>query len=125
MANGEDIAQNFKLEGTREGLRHLVETINQALQSDQRGEEKATAQATLGPLNIEVRVLEAAGVLAVRPGTRDEAAMLLEGWAENVRCANCEIPVALLFEEEYLESSTGRGAVCARCMEEELDEESV
>ena len=116
--------RNFKLEGSAGALRRLAETIQDALSQDQTTPEPVVARGSLGLLEIEVTVKGSKSVLAVRPDSRDEAAMLLEGWAENVKCANCEIPVALLFEEEYFESTSGKGALCADCVEKELDGES-
>jgi hypothetical protein len=124
MASEPSTPRSFKLEGNAAGLRCLMETIDAALRRTEQDSQPAVAERKVGQLDIEVRVSDAAVVLSVRPSSREEAAIMLEGWAENVKCANCEIPVALLFEEEYLESSTGRGAVCASCMEEELDDES-
>jgi|SRR5579872_1383248 len=125
MATRPKQKRNFKVEGSSAELRCLMETIQDALKRSQKASEEVVARGSLGPLEIEVTVRNPKAPLVVRPGSRDEAATLLEGWAENVTCANCEIPVALLFEEEYLESSSGKGALCADCMREELDGESV
>jgi hypothetical protein len=116
--------RKFKLEGSSAELRCLMETLQNALKHTQKASEPIVARGSLGPLEIEVTVRNQNTPLAVRPGSRDEAATMLEGWAANVKCASCEIPVALLFEEEYFESSSGRGALCADCMREELDGET-
>jgi hypothetical protein len=100
-----------------------METIQEALKT-RRGASEEAVRGSVGSLEIEVTVRKPNSPLAVRPGSRDEAAVLLEGWAENVKCANCDIPVALLFEDEYFESSSGRDALCADCVSEELDGES-
>jgi hypothetical protein len=102
-----------------------METIAEALKRAAQSTRSVAAQGNVGPLDIEVLVRSPAATLAIRPDSREEAAMLLDGWAENVKCANCEIPVALLFEENYFESATGRGALCAKCLEDELDGDSV
>lgn len=121
MATTPQQTRKFKVEGSSAELRCLMETIQDALKRSQNAFQEIVARGDLGPLEIEVTVRNPNTLLAVRPGSRDEAATLLEGWAENVKCANCEIPVALLFEEQYFESSSGRGALCADCMTEELD----
>ena len=124
MATTPQQKRTFKLEGNPAELRFLAATIDDALKRSQNTSHEPVARGNLGLLEIEVTVRNPDTPLAVRPSSRDEAATLLEGWAENVKCAKCEIPVALLFEEEYLESSAGRGALCADCMQEELDGES-
>jgi len=116
-------SRRFRLEGGRKELQALADVIGRALQN-KGGSEESPSEGTVGSLRIEVKLLKGSGALAVRPGSRDEAVVLLDGWAENIKCANCEIPVALLFEDEYYESSTGRGAVCADCLQKELDDES-
>jgi len=83
-----------------------METIDQALENDEGSSESVVAERTVGTLAIEVRLRKSRGALTVRPDSRDAAATLLDGWAENVKCVNCETPVALLFVEAYLESST-------------------
>ena len=125
MAGTIQETRTFKVEGSPAELRCLMETLQDALKRTQKGSQVKIAHGNLGPLEVEVTVRNRNTPLAVRPGSRDQAASLLEGWAENVKCANCEIPVALLFEEEYLESSSGRGALCADCMRKELDGETV
>jgi len=124
MAKRGNVYRNFKLEGSRAELRCLMETIDGALKQREDASGTVTAKANIGKLTVEVAIRRADAILAVRLENRDEAAVLLEGWAENVKCINCEIPVALLFEENYYESSTGRGALCADCLQKELDGES-
>ncbi len=118
-------ARSFKIEGSRAELRCLMDTISGALKRTEKASQSVAARGKIGALGIEVTIRDPNANLAVRPGSREEAAMLLDGWAENVKCAGCETPVALLFEEEYFESSSGRGAMCADCMRAELDRESV
>ena len=125
MAATTQQTRKFEVEGSPAELRCLMEALQDALKRTPKGSQVIIARGNLGLLEIEVSVRSGNTPLAVRPGSRAEAASLLEGWAENVKCANCEIPVALLFEEEYLESSSGRGALCADCMREELDGETV
>jgi hypothetical protein len=117
--------RKFKVEGSHAELQCLMATIQDALKRTPKGAQVIVARGNLRTLDIEVTVRNRNTPLAVRPGSRDEAAALLEGWAENVKCTNCEIPVALLFEEEYFESSSGRGALCADCMKTELDGENL
>jgi hypothetical protein len=124
MATTPKETRRFKIEGSPAELRYLMETIKDALKRSEKASEAVVARGTVKSLDIEVTVRDPDASLAVRPSSRDVAATLLEGWAENIKCANCEIPVALLFEEEYFESSYGRGAVSADCMKEELDGES-
>jgi len=113
--------RKFRVEGSPVELRCLMETIQDALDRSQGDSVEVVARRSFGPLDIEVAIRNSNIPLVVRPSSRDEAVSMLEGWAENVKCANCEIPVALLFEEDYFESSSGRGAVCADCVREELD----
>jgi hypothetical protein len=116
--------RKFKIEGSAAELRCLMETIQEALQRVPKASGEVVVRGSLGPLDIQVTLKTPNTPLAVRPDSRAEGAMLLEGWAENVKCANCEIPVALLFEEEYFEASSGAGALCGNCMQEELDGEA-
>jgi hypothetical protein len=125
MATTRQPPRRFNVEGSPAELRCLVETIQDALKRSKERSDGVAAHGNLGVLDIEVTVRKPNAPLAVRPSSRSEAATLLEGWAENVKCAKCEIPVALLFEEEYFESSSGRRALCADCVKEELDAESV
>jgi hypothetical protein len=43
----------------------------------------------------------------------EDAVDTVSGWAEPKRCVECEQPVALLFDDAYLESSEGDGVICA------------
>jgi hypothetical protein len=125
MAATTQQTRKFRVEGSPAELRCLMEALQEALERTPKASQVVIARGSLGRLDIEVTVRNRNRPLAVRLDSRDEAATLLEGWAENVKCANCEIPVALLFEEEYFESSSGRGALCADCMRGELDGETM
>jgi hypothetical protein len=45
----------------------------------------------------------------------DDVVSTIAGWAEAKRCDECEEPVALLFDDAYLETRSGEGVICCEC----------
>ena len=124
MAKRRSAERKFRLEGTAPALRQLAKAISNALATDKKNSTEPVGEATSDGLSIQVTVRSSGRSLRVLIDGRDEAAELLEGWAENSRCVQCSTPVALLFEENYLESLTDDGPVCANCLGEILDKEA-
>jgi hypothetical protein len=124
MAKRRSESRKFRLEGTGPALRALSKAISNAVATHRKNSTEMVGQATLEGLSIQVRVRTSGRALRVLIDSRDDAAELLEGWAENSRCVKCSTPVALLFEDNYLESASDDGPVCANCMGEILDKDA-
>ena len=45
----------------------------------------------------------------------DDAVITIAGWAEAKRCDECKEPVALLFDDAFLETRGGEGVICCEC----------
>jgi len=53
----------------------------------------------------------------------EDAVSTTRGWAEPKRCVECEEPVALLFDDAYLETRNGEGVICCECYRHAEDAE--
>ena len=117
MSSDRNDSRKFKIEGSGQMLDALAKAIQRALQAaravpDRRG----IGSVTLGAVSIEV---EATNFYQDRLryviDSIDDAVNTVSGWAEPKRCVECEQPVALLFDDAYLESSEGDGVICCEC----------
>jgi hypothetical protein len=113
--------KGFRIEGKREALSSLASLISELLKKAETSPSPMkTRDTTQTGLLIEVAISEF-DELRTSIEVRDDGADLLEGWAEPKRCVKCDQLVALLFEEEYIESVEHDGMLCLGCACELLD----
>jgi len=113
--------KGFRIEGKREALSSLASLISELLKEAETSPSPMKTQGTTPEgLLIEVTISRF-DELRASIEDRDDGAHLLEGWAEPKRCVECNELVALLFEEEYIESVEQDGMLCLRCARELLD----
>ncbi len=112
---------SFKIEGNRSALLQLVKLISDTVaKGDAPSSDLIAAAGRIGGRIIEVRLKPDERTVRNVVESRQDAAELLEGWAENKRCVSCGTPVALLFEEGYLESHSADGPICTHCFSDSL-----
>jgi hypothetical protein len=117
MSSNQNDPRKFKIEGSGLMLDALAKAIEQALQSARSSPDRTgTGTTTQGSAIIEVEATnhDPAGLNYVITSL-DDAVRTVAGWAEPKRCEDCEEPVALLFDDAYLETSEGEGVICCRC----------
>jgi hypothetical protein len=117
MSSNQTDSRKFRIEGSAPMLAALSKAIDQALQSARSSPDRTgTATTTQGSTTIEVEATnhDPAGLNYVITSL-DDAVRTVAGWAEPKRCGDCEEPVALLFDDAYLETSEGEGVICCRC----------
>jgi hypothetical protein len=109
--------RKFKIEGSGKMLDALTNAIEQALQAARANpDRKGTGSATRGAVTIEVEATNYdQDDLRYVIGSIDDAVNTVSGWAEPKRCVECDQPVALLFDDAYLETLDGEGVICCEC----------
>jgi hypothetical protein len=113
---------NFKIEGNSAALLQLAELIAKTIESTaEQPSARIVKAARIGGRIVEVHLKPEARTVRNAIESREDAVQLLDGWAENKSCVRCAKPVALLFEEEYIQSSLEDAPVCARCAGDSLD----
>jgi hypothetical protein len=118
---GQSRLKGFRIEGKREALSSLASLILELLKEAETSPSPIkTRGTTQAGLLIEVAISEFDELRAAIE-VRDDGADLLEGWAEPKHCVKCDELVALLFEDEYIESVEQDGMLCLRCARELLD----
>jgi hypothetical protein len=119
-------SRKFKIEGSGQMLEALAHTIELALRAarttpDRRG----VAIISHGPITIEVEATNYdQDRLRYVIDSVDDAVNTVAGWAEPKRCDECEQPVALLFDDAYLETRGGEGVICCQCYRQLEDSEA-
>jgi hypothetical protein len=116
MSSIDNAPRKFKVEGSRRMLEALAQAIDRALQAARATPDKTgRGSATRGAFEIEVEASSGPDLLRYRVASIDDAVSIVAGWAEAKRCIECEQPVALLFDDAYLETSGGKGVICCEC----------
>ena len=117
MSSSNNAPRKFRIEGSGQMLEALAQAIELALRAARTTPERTGASGvSRGALNIEV---EATNYdhddLRYVITSIDDAVSTIAGWAEAKRCDECEEPVALLFDDAYLETRDGEGVICRQC----------
>jgi hypothetical protein len=124
IPSGASTPVSFKIEGNRAALLQLAQLISDTVaKGDGSSSDPIAVAGRIGGRMIEVRLRQEERTVRNVINSRQDAAELLEGWAENKKCVSCGTPVALLFEQEYLESPSADGPICAQCFGDSLDSE--
>ena len=99
----------------------MLEALAQAIEHTLRAarstpDRTGTGSISRGALTIEVEAMNSQpDYLRYLIASIEDAVSTVTGWAETKRCIECEQPVALLFDDAYLESSKGDGVICCEC----------
>jgi hypothetical protein len=99
----------------------MLEALSQAIQLALRAarttlDRTGAGSISHGALTIEVEATNHdPDHLKYVIASIEDAVSTVVGWAEAKRCTECEQPVALLFDDAYLESSEGDGVICCEC----------
>ena len=98
-------------------LEALAQAIELALRAARTTPDRTgTASISRGALTIEVEATNHdPNHLKYVIASIEDAVSTVTGWAETKRCIECEQPVALLFDDAYLESPEGDGVICCEC----------
>ena len=117
MSSSDTTPRKFKIEGSGQMLEALARAIELALRAARTTPDRTGAgSVSRGPLTIEVEAIDSEpNRLRYVITSIDDAVSTIAGWAEAKRCIECEQPVALLFDDAYLESSEGDGVICCEC----------
>ena len=114
-ADGSD-PKKFRIEGSGRMLEALAQAIELALRAARATPNRTGAGSVVhGSLSIEVEAREDRDDLRYVITSIDDAVGTVVGWAEAKRCDECQEPVALLFDDAYLETRDGRGVICCEC----------
>jgi hypothetical protein len=110
-------SRKFKIEGSGQMLDALAKAIERALKAARAApDRRGIGSFTRGAVSIEVEARNFyQGRLRYVIDSIDDAVNTVSGWAEPKRCIECDQPVALLFDDGYLESSEGDGVICCEC----------
>jgi hypothetical protein len=124
MPSSHTTPRKFKIEGSGQMLESLAQAIELALRAARTTPDRTgTASVSRGALTIEVEAMNSQpNYLRYLIASIEDAVSTVTGWAEAKRCIECEQPVALLFDDAYLESSEGDCVICCECYRR--DEES-
>jgi hypothetical protein len=122
MSSDHNDSRKFKIEGSSRMLEALAQAIDRALQAaratpDQTGK----GSAAHGAFEIEVEANSGPDNLKYLIASIEDAVSAVAGWAETKRCIECEQPVALLFDDAYLETQNGKGVICCECYRRAAD----
>lgn len=117
MPSSNPAPRKFKIEGSGQMLDALAKAIERALQAARATpSRKGMGSAKRGPVTIEVEATNYdQDRLRYVIDSIDDAVNTVSGWAEAKRCNECSEPVALLFDDAYLETRDGEGVICCRC----------
>ena len=117
MSSSDNAQRKFRIEGSGQMLEALAEAIEFALRGGRTAPDHTGARSvSRGAVTIEVEVTnyEPDDLKHVITSI-DDAVSTIAGWAETKRCIECEQPVALLFDDAYLETRNGEGVICCEC----------
>ncbi len=126
MSADRDDSRIFRIEGSGQMLDALAKVIERALQAARANpDRKGFGNAMRGPVTIEVEATNyAPDRLRYVISSLDDAVNTVAGWAESKRCVECDQPVALLFDDAYLETLDGEGVICCECYRRNEDGDS-
>jgi len=97
-------------------LEALAQAIELALRAARATPYRTGAGSVAdGSLTIEVEATKDPDDLRYVITSIDDAVNTLAGWAESKRCVEGDQPVALLFDDAYLETLDGEGVICCEC----------
>lgn len=117
MSSNQNDSRKFRIEGSGRMLAALAEAIERAL----RAARSSPNRTGTGTISRDAAIIEVKATnydpdaLAYVISDLDDAVRTVAGWAEPKLCEDCEAPVALLFDDAYLETSEAGGVVCCRC----------
>ena len=117
MSSTDNASRIFKIEGSGRMLEALAQAIELALRAARATPDRTGAgRVSRGALTIEVEATNyQPDDLKHVITSIDDAVITVAGWAEPKRCDECEEPVALLFDDAYLETRDGEGVICRQC----------
>jgi hypothetical protein len=117
MSASDTAPRKFRIEGSGQMLVALAQAIEIALRAARRTpDRKGAGSVGHGSLSIEVDATNYdRDDLRYVITSIDDAVSTIAGWAEAKRCDECEEPVALLFDDAYLETRNGEGVICCEC----------
>lgn len=117
MPSSENAQKKFRIEGSGQMLEALAQAIELALRAARTTPDRTgTGSVSRGALTIEVDATNYdQNRLRYVIDSIDDAVNTVSGWAEPKRCDKCTEPVALLFDDAYLETRNGEGVICCRC----------
>jgi formylmethanofuran dehydrogenase subunit E len=117
MSSSDTSPRKFKIEGSGQMLEALAQAIELALRAARTTPDRTgVGGVSRGPLTIEVEAIDSEpNRLRYVIASIDDAVSTVAGWAEAKRCDECEEPVALLFDDAYLETRNGDGVICCEC----------
>ncbi len=123
MSSSQSAQKKFRIEGSGQILEALAQAIELALRAARTTPDRiGTGIVAHGPLTIEVEATNYdQNRLRYVINSIEDAIDTVSGWAEPKRCVECEQPVALLFDDAYLESSDGDGVICCECYRRDED----
>lgn len=117
MSASDTAPRKFRIEGSGQMLEALAQAIELALRATRTTPDRTGAGSVAhGSLTIEVDATNYDhDDLRYVITSIDDAVRTIAGWAEAKRCDECEEPVALLFDDAYLETRNGEGVICCEC----------
>jgi hypothetical protein len=117
MSSSDTTPRKFRIEGSGQMLEALSQAIELALRAARTTPNRTGAGSiSRGALFIEVEATNfEQDRLRYVIDSIDDAVNTVSGWAEPKRCIECEQPVALLFDDAYLETQNGEGVICCEC----------
>ena len=126
MSSSHTSPRQFRIEGSGQMLEALAQAIDLALRAARTTPDRTgTGSVSRGALTIEVEATNfEQDRLRYIIDSIDDAVSTVSGWAEPKRCVECDQPVALLFDDAYLESSEGDGVICCECYRRDEDGDS-
>ena len=125
MSSSDTAPRKFSIEGSGQMLEALAQAIELALRAARATPDRTGAgRVSRGAITIEVEATnyEPDDLKHVITSI-DDAVSTVAGWAEAKRCDECEEPVALLFDDAYLETLDGEGVICCECYRRNEDGE--
>jgi hypothetical protein len=125
MSSDRNDSRIFRIEGSGQMLDALAKAIERALQEARANPaRKGLGNATCDTVTIEVEATNYAEYrLRYVINSIEDAVNTVSGWAEAKRCVDCDQPVALLFDDAYLETLDGDGVICCECYRRNEDGE--
>jgi hypothetical protein len=117
MRSSDNAPRKFRIEGSGQMLEALAQAIELALRAARSTPDRTGAGSVArGALTIEVEATNyEPDDLKHAITSINDAVSTVSGWAEPKRCDECEEPVALLFDDAYLETRNGEGVICCQC----------
>jgi hypothetical protein len=124
MTSNHNESRKFRIEGSGIMLNALAEAITLALRAARlRPDRTGTGSVTHGHVTIEVAATDEPDGLTYAISSIEDAVRTISGWAETKRCQDCDVPIAMLFDDAYLETPDGDGVVCCRCWRRREDDD--